>query len=79
MIAIVEAFDAMTTEQIYRAAVSHERAMAELFRCAGTQFDPGLVEQFAQLHEVDVTDCIAKWPAAGCGCSTPSWSIPIGS
>ena len=42
MIAIAEAFDAMTTDHVYRPASSQERAMAELFGCAGTQFDPGI-------------------------------------
>ena len=55
MIAIVEAFDAMTTDHVYRAAMSQERAMAELFRCSGTQFDPKLVQQFAEFHEADLT------------------------
>ena len=50
MITIVEAFDAMTTDHVYRPARSDERALAELFECAGTQFDPELVERFAQFH-----------------------------
>jgi diguanylate cyclase (GGDEF)-like protein/PAS domain S-box-containing protein len=53
MIAIVEAFDAMTTAQVFRSAMSLERALAELFSCAGTQFDPELVQEFAQLAEAD--------------------------
>jgi diguanylate cyclase (GGDEF)-like protein/PAS domain S-box-containing protein len=51
MIAIVEAFDAMTTDRVYRPAMSLEHATAELFRCAGTQFDPQLVQQFAAFRE----------------------------
>jgi len=50
MISIVEAFDAMTTDQVYRSAMSLERATSELFRYAGTQFDDGLVQQFVKLH-----------------------------
>jgi diguanylate cyclase (GGDEF)-like protein len=53
MIAVAEAFDAMTTDRVYRAAMSQERAMAELFRCAGTQFDPILVRQFVEMLEGD--------------------------
>ncbi len=53
MIAIVEAFDSMTTDHVYRPAMSHERAMTELFDCAGTQFDPELVGQFAELLDAD--------------------------
>jgi diguanylate cyclase (GGDEF)-like protein len=56
MIAIVEAYDSMTTDQVYRAAVSQERAMAELFRCAGTQFDAELVKNFAEFCAADVTE-----------------------
>jgi len=53
MITIVEAFDAMTTDRVYRPAISQERAMMELFDCAGGQFDPELVKQFAQFHDGD--------------------------
>ncbi len=49
MIAIVDAFDSMTTEQAYRKAMSIDRAVAELFKNAGTQFDPDLVQQFGDL------------------------------
>ena len=45
----------MTTDHVYRAAMSHERAMGELFRCSGTQFDPKLVQQFAEFREADLT------------------------
>jgi diguanylate cyclase (GGDEF)-like protein len=53
MIAIAEAFDAMTTDHVYRPARSQERAMAELYECSGTQFDPELVEQFGELGRRD--------------------------
>ncbi len=43
----------MTTDRVYRPAMSQERAMAELFRCAGTQFDPILVRQFVEMLEGD--------------------------
>lgn len=49
MIAIVDAFDSMTTDHVYRRAMSRERAMAELFECAGSQFDPALVKDFCGL------------------------------
>jgi HD-GYP domain-containing protein (c-di-GMP phosphodiesterase class II) len=39
-----DAFSAMTTDRSYRAAMTHEVAVAELRRCAGTQFDPEVVE-----------------------------------
>ena len=45
ILAIVDAFDAMTTDHVYRRAMSRERAMTEMFEHAGTQFDPKLVGQ----------------------------------
>ena len=53
MVAIVDAFDAMTTDQIYRPAMSRERALTELFEYAGTQFDPYLVKDFCTLISAD--------------------------
>ena len=54
ILAIVDAYDAMTSERPYRRAMSREDAIAELRRCAGTQFDPDLVERFILvLPEVD--------------------------
>ncbi len=49
MLAVVDAFDAMTTDHVYRPARSRERAVAELFEFAGSQFDPDLVKHFAEL------------------------------
>lgn len=45
-IAIIDAYDAMTTNRPYRKAISKQEAILELKRCAGTQFDPELVEIF---------------------------------
>ena len=65
MIAIADAFDSMTTDQIYRPAMSREKALAELFHCAGTQFDPVLVQQFVELtdgrHEGLFRSVASKW------------------
>jgi len=52
MLAIVDAFDAITNDRPYRAARSTEWAIAEIRRCAGTQFDPRLVEKFIQVIQV---------------------------
>jgi diguanylate cyclase (GGDEF)-like protein/PAS domain S-box-containing protein/putative nucleotidyltransferase with HDIG domain len=53
LLAIVDAFDSMTTDQIYRRALSHERALAELFHYAGRQFDPRLVQEFCNYVNSD--------------------------
>jgi diguanylate cyclase (GGDEF)-like protein len=49
ILAIADAYDAMTSERPYRPALSREEALEELKRCAGTQFDPHLVEVFVKL------------------------------
>ncbi len=49
--AIVDTYDAMTSGRPYRGATSHEQAMDEIIRCAGTQFDPELVRVFCELDE----------------------------
>jgi diguanylate cyclase (GGDEF)-like protein len=46
IIFVADAFDAMTSDRLYRAALSFEEAVAEVERCAGTQFDPQVVEAF---------------------------------
>jgi putative nucleotidyltransferase with HDIG domain len=43
VLAVADAFDAMTSDRPYRPALSAERAVAELRRCAGAQFDPQVV------------------------------------
>jgi HD domain len=62
IIAICDSFRAMMDERVYKSAMSLGDALKELRRCAGTQFDPELVEAFA-----------AWWPSAPspCGCEAP--------
>jgi diguanylate cyclase (GGDEF)-like protein len=47
VIFVCDAFDAMTSNRSYSNAISRAEALTELHRCAGTQFDPGVVEAFA--------------------------------
>ncbi|TWU64837.1 diguanylate cyclase [Crateriforma conspicua] len=51
MLSIASAFDAMTTDQVYRPALSRERAISELIRGSGTQFDPELSLDFGVMLE----------------------------
>jgi diguanylate cyclase (GGDEF)-like protein len=46
IIAVCDAYDAMAAERAHAPALTPEEAMKELFRCAGTQFDPEVVEAF---------------------------------
>lgn len=49
ILSIVDAYDAMTTEQTYRKAMSQDAALMELNRMSGTQFDPQLVASFIEV------------------------------
>jgi diguanylate cyclase (GGDEF)-like protein len=49
IILVADAYDAMTTDRVYGARLSHDQALAELTRRAGTQFDPGVVAAFVEM------------------------------
>jgi len=49
IVAIADAYDAMTHDRPYKRAMSHDNAIAEMRRHAGTQFDPELVNLFCDL------------------------------
>jgi response regulator RpfG family c-di-GMP phosphodiesterase len=51
--AVVDAFDAMVSDRVYRKGCSYEEALAELERCSGTQFDPLVVEAFKNVPKED--------------------------
>jgi diguanylate cyclase (GGDEF)-like protein/putative nucleotidyltransferase with HDIG domain len=46
VLAIADAFDAMTSSRPYRSRMAYKKVLQELKRCAGTQFDPELIEAF---------------------------------
>jgi HD-GYP domain-containing protein (c-di-GMP phosphodiesterase class II) len=48
IVSVVDAYDAMTEDRIYRKAVSGKEAAAEIRRNAGTQFDPKIVKLFLE-------------------------------
>ncbi len=51
IVAIADTYDAMTSTRSYRNALSHEVAIAEIERCAGTQFDPELAKLFIEIQD----------------------------
>jgi HD-GYP domain-containing protein (c-di-GMP phosphodiesterase class II) len=59
IVAVAVAFAAMTAHRPYRVASTAEEALAELRRCAGSQFDPQVVEALA----VDLSEELAPTPA----------------
>jgi diguanylate cyclase (GGDEF)-like protein/putative nucleotidyltransferase with HDIG domain len=47
IVAVADAYEAMTSDRPYRDSIGYEAALAELRSCAGTQFDARVVEAFA--------------------------------
>jgi diguanylate cyclase (GGDEF)-like protein/PAS domain S-box-containing protein len=51
MLGIADAFDSMTTDSVYRRAMSRERAIQQLINCSCKQFDPELALDFNHMLE----------------------------
>ena len=49
VVAVADAFDAMTSDRPYRQAKKQEEAVAELLRCSSRQFDPQVVQAFIDM------------------------------
>jgi len=60
LLAVADAFDAMTSLRPYRHALSTDHALAEIAICAGTQFDPTVAEMFLEVW----AEQLDAWPAA---------------
>lgn len=58
ILGIADAYDAMTTERVYRPALTIEEAIEELKREAGKQFDPRLVNVFIQILKAPLASAI---------------------
>ncbi|HBQ24966.1 MAG TPA: hypothetical protein DD791_01110 [Syntrophomonas sp.] len=58
ILAIVDAYDAMTSDRPYRQAMSHEMAVEELKRYAGIQFDASLVKLFIEIASNNSRDSL---------------------
>lgn len=62
IISIVDSYDAMTARRVYREPLTAMEARAELQRCAGTQFDPHIVEAFLRILDNIEAQFIASTP-----------------
>ena len=60
ILAITDAFDAMTSNRPYRSCMTYEDAMAEIRRCSGKQFDPDLADVFLTLTDQDLAAAEAR-------------------
>ena len=60
VVAVADAFDAMTSVRPYRPAAGIDAAAAELERCAGTQFDPDVVLSFLRAPRAVVEGIIGR-------------------
>ncbi|MGE5178902.1 MAG: HD domain-containing phosphohydrolase, partial [Bacteroidota bacterium] len=63
VLAVVDAYESMTAGRPYREPSTEAEAIAELRRCAGTQFDPRVVEEFCVLLAEDPSAGAAASPA----------------
>ncbi len=68
ILAVADAYEAMTSDRSYRNSIGHDRARAELQRCAGTQFDPQVVAALLAVsrreagdHRDELLDAGARW------------------
>lgn len=52
IIAVVDVYDALTSDRVYRPAMRHSQAVVELRAMAGRELDPVLVDRFLELHDV---------------------------
>lgn len=60
ILAITDAFDAMTSDRPYRKCLSFDAAMTEIEKCAGSQFDPDLAGVFLTLTDQELAATEAR-------------------
>jgi HD-GYP domain-containing protein (c-di-GMP phosphodiesterase class II) len=60
ILCLADSFDAMTSNRTYRKAMPLEVALAEIRRCAGTQFDPALAETFLRIGADRLRELLEK-------------------
>jgi HD-GYP domain-containing protein (c-di-GMP phosphodiesterase class II) len=72
ILTVIDSYDAMTSDRVYRAAMSPLAARAELERCAGSQYDPAVVVAF--LKVLDTHDMMGAVPLPPLTDNSPSAS-----
>ena len=63
IIFVADAYDAMTSERVYRGRLTDDEAIAELARCSGSQFDPEVVATLADELRLDAAELVSAIPA----------------
>ncbi|HEV2914875.1 MAG TPA: HD domain-containing phosphohydrolase [Pyrinomonadaceae bacterium] len=82
--AVADAFDALTSDRVYRTARSYEAASEELDRCAGQHFDPKIVEMFHRVSQEE-WEALRQHPLqrreeeASLGRQPSQWAAPLES
>ena len=64
IVGIADAYDAMSSDRIYRKALSHDEIRKELINGRGTQFDPELLDKFVEMLDSDklnITDTLSMY------------------
>ncbi|MBX3390027.1 MAG: HD-GYP domain-containing protein [Phycisphaeraceae bacterium] len=64
IIGIADTFDAMSSSRSYRPAMPREKVLAEIARCAGSQFDPAVVEAFKRIDLGEYDRLMARQAAS---------------
>ena len=64
IIAVADTYDAILSNRALRSAADHNKAVTELLRCAGKQFDPEIVNIFVGLDITDTTEQDNSFPLA---------------
>jgi hypothetical protein len=75
-----DAYSAMTTDRSYRKAMSKPDALAELRRCAGSQFDPTIIAVIETLERGSVMnryEWLESLGSSGSGAESPAVAIPV--
>ena len=59
IVSVIDSYDAMICNRCYRRALSHEDAMTRILEGTGTQFDPVVVQAFAEIVSLEVAEVFA--------------------